>query len=214
MTVTAGMLSDGPFPGGVEQWAAQLAGDAAIASLPALLVAGAAYCFFGYPLLRLLIALLGFVLAGGMAALLGAWASGGEPLVTGIAGLIGGIAGALALGFVYKAGIFAVGLTGGLLASVRMLEGTEESWVLWAILGCAVGGGLLALALQRRVMALATAGIGGFLLSSAGAYALTGGEPQALSEQGRWALLAGWVLLTAAGLSVQLALTRKRPKKT
>jgi len=199
--------------GDIEQWIAAHASDVSMAALPAMVAAGVVYCFFGYPLLRLMIALLGFALAGGVAALLGAWASAGEPIATGVALAVGGLAGAMALGFVYKAGLFAVGGIGGLLASVRMLEGVEEGWVLWAIVGAAVAGGLLALAVQRPALSLATAGIGGFLLSSAGAYALTGGDASTVSDTGRWAILAGWLVLTAAGMSAQLTLTRNQRRK-
>ena len=82
---------------------------------------GAWYCFFGYRTLRAIIGLTGFILAGGVAGLLIHWLSNGNMIASSIAALIGGIAGAFALFFLYKAGIFSLGLLGATLVAHNVL---------------------------------------------------------------------------------------------
>ncbi|MFO7776323.1 MAG: DUF4203 domain-containing protein, partial [Candidatus Hydrogenedentota bacterium] len=82
---------------------------------------GTLYCFLGYRTLKIVIALLGFILAGSVAAALAAWISQGHTVATIAGGLAGGIAGAMALFFLYKAGVFLLGLLLGVFLVLNLL---------------------------------------------------------------------------------------------
>ena len=93
---------------------------------------GTLYCFLGYRTLRFVIILTGFVLAGAVAGVLAAWVSKGEVLPIVIVGALGGICGAVALGFLVRSGVFLLGVLGGFVAAMHLTTGIEATWVPWA----------------------------------------------------------------------------------
>lgn len=187
-------------------------GDAAHVQV-ALLVVGALYAFAGHRLLRLVIGLTGFLLAGAVAGVFGAWLSHGNVWILGGFALLGGVCGAMALFFLYRAGIFAIGGLGMAVLLHGALIERPETWIPWAILGGAIAGGLVAVFLERPVIILATAIIGSWLMTYAGAYLLLGealrGE---LSGIHVWLIMGSWAALGLLGIAVQSI--RLRPKRT
>lgn len=181
----------------------------------AVMAIGGWYCFLGYQTLKFIIGLTGFIIAGSVAGLLIHWATEGHMLSVGIAALIGGIAGAFALFFLYKVGIFSLGLLGGTLIAHNILSERPESWIPLAVLGLGVVGGLFAILIEKPVMKLTTATIGAWLIVSGGAYFLSGSpEITDLSEafrveEERAIVLASWGVLSLAGFMAQWA-TGKR----
>lgn len=179
---------------------------------------GLLYCFFGYPIVRLMLGLTGFLIAGGVAAMLAAWVSQGNPWVTGIALLLGGLCGAAALWFLYRLGLFVLGLSAAVLIAYEVLAGRPEAWAPWAIVGIGIVGGLLTLYLQRPIISLATAAIGAWMVTYVGAYFLLGDEfadQLAASEQvegNAWWVLLAWVALTILGTAFQFLIGGKRKK--
>jgi hypothetical protein len=185
------------------------------AVVAAIIALGTLYCFLGYRTLRLIIALTGFVIAGGVAATLANWVAEGHYLLIAIVGFIGGIAGACALTFLYKVGIFLLGSLGGGIAAHAALHARPESWIPFVIVGLATVGGLLGLVIEAPVIMIATSAIGSWLVVSGVSYFLDG-----TAELGQFgfepsngdnspAMLLAWAMLAFAGAMAQFA-TRKK----
>lgn len=180
--------------------------------------AGTLYCFLGYRVLKFIIGLTGFLLAGAVAGTLAGWVSEGHALSMAIAGCLGGLCGAMALFFLYKTGIFLVGLLGAIAVAHHVLLGQTESWAPLAVLAAGVVGGLVALVIERPIMTCATAAIGAWLIMRSSYHFLAetgwldtiyaqveGIEPASLG-------MGAWALLAVFGAFTQHA-TRKRAKQ-
>ncbi len=177
---------------------------------------GTLYCFLGYRTLKIVIALTGFALAGAVAAALAAWISQGNTIATIAGACIGGIAGASALFFLYKAGVFVIGFLAGALIGLNTVGMLDETWAPWAVLGIGVGGGVIALLLERAMMTLATAALGAWIVVSGLAFFLLGPPlmrtletPFEFTGQ-EGALLLTWVILAAGGAIMQFATHKPR----
>lgn len=181
----------------------------------AVMAVGAWYCFLGYKTLKFIIGLTGFILAGGVAGLLIHWATGGHTISMIIATLIGGISGAFALFFLFRTGIFSLGLLGATLIAHNALIDRPESWAPLAVLGLGIVGGLFALLVERPVMILATAVLGSWLIVSGGAYFYSGSPEitdltQAFTiQEERGIVLACWAVVSLAGFMGQWATNKK-----
>ena len=185
---------------------------------------GILYCFLGYRLLKLILGLTGFLLAGTTAAFIVGFLSYGNMWGMGIGMLIGGLCGAMALFFLYKTGIFCVGMLGASVVAYSLLQSRPESWILWAVAGLGLVGGLLAILIERPVMTLATAAIGSMMMTQAGlSIARSQGWLEKFSEgladtsekvpdlpYLNYAVLGVWGLLALMGASFQFRLGRKR----
>jgi uncharacterized protein DUF4203 len=185
--------------------------------IAAAIAIGTLYCFLGYRTLRCVLALTGFLLAGGVAAALAAWISHGQVVAIGIAAVLGGICGAFALALLYKTGVFLVGLLATLLVGVSLTAGATPVWMPWAVLGAGVLGGLVAVLMERLIMTLATAAIGAWMVVMGVGFFVLG--PKVLDQAGRsggpsqetWILIGCWAILAAAGALAQFA-TYRKPK--
>lgn len=179
---------------------------------------GTLYCFLGYRTLRFVLGLTGFLMAGGVAATLVNWISQGNQLATLIALFIGGMCGAFALYFLYRTGVFLLGLMGTALITHNVLAAQPDTWIPLAVLGLAVAGGLFALLIERPVILLATAALGAWMVVSGVAYFIVGSSeleelPKILeSEEQRTIVLASWAVLALAGALSQVATTKKKRK--
>lgn len=178
---------------------------------------GTLYCFLGYRALKFLVCVTGFILAGATGAIFVDWLTGGNQLLTVIGAGLVGLVGAIAFFLLYKVGIFSVGLVAMALCAHNVI-GSQEEWAPWAAAGIGILGGLLALAMERPVMILATSvigawvlvsGIGHFLLSSQ-FFLLDNGASDELKLY--TTMLASWIALGFAGISAQFA-TRKRLRR-
>ena len=179
---------------------------------------GTLYCFLGYRTLRFVLGLTGFLMAGGVAATMVNWISQGNQLAVLIALFIGGMCGAFALYFLYRTGVFLLGLMGTALIAHNVLSAQPDTWIPVAVIGVAVLGGLVALLLERPVILLATAALGAWMVVSGVAYFIVGsGELEGLtkvleSEEQRMIMLASWAILAVAGALSQVATTKKKGK--
>lgn len=187
-----------------------------IAAIGAL-VLGLITCFAGYALIRFLLGLLGFA-AG---ALVGSVVSGlfltdPAPWVYPVSILAGGLAGAILAQVFFLAGVFVVGasfgaLVGGVLAARFGFEPAV------GVVVAALAGGVLALGLQRLLIALSTAFIGAWLVMS-GLFVVLGLEPvlimpggilDQIARGGQTTFLLAWAGVGALGFAAQM---RTRPK--
>lgn len=175
---------------------------------------GTLYCFLGYRTLKFVICMTGFLLAGGMATALGAYFAHGNPWITIFCGAIGGLCGAAALLFLFKLGLFMLGLFATALAAHIFLLGRPEPWILIAVLGAGVAGGLLAVVLEKFIVILATAAIGAWFTVCGLGYFLVGPkfldimqEPLELGRD-RTVVAGCWATLAVAGVLAQFATNR------
>lgn len=190
------------------------------AAVAGAIAVGTLYCFLGYRTSKFVIGLTGFLLAGAVAALIVAWLTHGHLISVALAALIGGVSGAMALFFLYRTGIFILGLLGaGLLAS-NVLSGMSEPWVPAAVLGAGLAGGLFALIAERPALTVATSAIGAWMVVAGMAYFLWGSDwfgdigVKADPEYDPWLVLTAWAVLALLGLFAQLATHKpSRPAK-
>ncbi|MDP7639177.1 MAG: DUF4203 domain-containing protein [Candidatus Hydrogenedentes bacterium] len=186
--------------------------DAAAAALVAI---GTIYCFLGHRALKLVIGLTGFLVAGAVASALVGLLTDGHLVSVGIGFLVGGIAGAMALLFLYRLGIFLIGFLAVALIAHNVLPVRPEAWVPLAVAGSGVVGGVISLVVERPVVILATAAIGSWLLVSVGArFALAteylAQENSPLNpDQIEWALLIAWSILAVMGAFAQFTTGRR-----
>lgn len=182
------------------------------------IAAGTLYCFLGYRVFRFILFLTGFILAGSVAAGGANLLSEGHTTVSIVAGLVGGIAGAMAMLFAYKAGVFCVGALGGMVVALHLLTPGQQDWAFWAVIGTGIAAGLVALVLERFIMSLATAAIGAWALVSGLAYFILNRnyvpspEEPVPSGDDRLMFLAAWLTLALLGAFFQLTTLRKRER--
>ena len=186
-----------------------------------LVLAGALTCFAGYRLFRIVLGIYGFILGAMVASsMMGVTNTGGMI----IAGLAGGLAGALILVFAYFIGIALVGAgLGALVAHVFWgYVGSGDPPARMVII-LSVLGAIGAMLLQRYVIIVSTA-FGGAWTVIVGGLETAGGRgasrgsasevwilyPLTPAPGHRWVPFA-WIVLGLIGTGVQLAITgRKR----
>jgi hypothetical protein len=182
-----------------------------------LAVAGLITCLAGYRLFRFVLAIWGFILGAAIASsMMGA----SSPFYMIAAGLVGGIAGALALVFAYFVGVALVGAgMGALAAHVAWSQFGSGDPPAAAIIGASVAGAIAAMVLQSYVIIIGTAFSGAWLIV-VGAVAASGslGSPATRSAAGdvwilypltpapgqRW-VIGAWLLAGLIGTAVQLS---------
>ncbi|HKT80175.1 MAG TPA: DUF4203 domain-containing protein [Vicinamibacterales bacterium] len=186
-----------------------------------LVLGGTLACFAGYRLFRLVLGIYGFILGAMIGSSMMASSNAMGMIV---AGLVGGVAGALILVFAYFIGIALVGAgIGALIANVAWTQ-VRVGEVPWQLaVGAAVVGAFTAMLLQRYVIIVGTAFSGSWTLIVG---ALTAAGDRALARAAsateawvfypispapgqRWVSFA-WVAVGLIGTGVQLTLTSKK----
>jgi len=191
-----------------------------------MLLAGALSCFAGYRLFRIVLGIYGFILGAMLASsIVGVTNTAGQIG----AAVLGGLAGALILVFAYFVGIAIVGAgLGAFVAHLiwRQIDTSDPPAA--AIIVSAMAGGIGAMLLQRYVIVVATAFsgawtmiVGGLSIASELARRnavkpLPTGDvwilyPFTAASENRWVIVA-WVVLSIAGITVQLAFSSKKRK--
>ena len=187
------------------------------------LAIGALVCFFGYRLFKVVLGLTGFaagaVAGAGFATLL---TSGTQTIVL-VFAVIGGVIGAVILVWAYYVGMFVVGAAGGALIGGLVAAGFAAWLQALIIVALAVVGGVLALKLQRIVLGVSTGIVGAAAIVAAGLNAVLGADAAgALAEriasggafgEAGWIGLGCWIVVSAAGVSVQLSSKHRKKKK-
>ena len=185
-----------------------------------LLVAGGALaCFAGYRLFRLVLAIYGFVL-GAMLASSTMGISNTAGMI--VAGLVGGVAGAVIFVFAYFVGIALVGAgLGAFVVHFAWDQFRAGDPPALAIIACAILGAVGSMLVQRYVIVVATA-FGGAWTMLVGGLTFTvpyaAGRPAvdlwilyplAPAPGRRWVPVA-WIMLGLLGTVVQLGVTARR----
>ncbi len=190
--------------------------DTSIATGVALFVGGLFLLGWGYPLMRMAMALAGLLLG----ALLG-WelcrALGVEGWLVYLAMALGaGILAAL-MPLVRRAGMFVLGTAAG-WGMVALFAGPASEWPLLALhVGAGLAGGLAILFLERIVLIVSTSYLGSLAMAT-GFGTVTGigiGLPEltgAATDGGdlSWGVVAAVLALTAIGIGVQLARSKRK----
>jgi hypothetical protein len=187
-----------------------------------LVLGGLLACFAGYRVFRIVLGIYGFILGALMAS---SFMGPDNTLYLVLAALGGGIAGALVLIAAYFVGVALIGAgAGAVLSNVAWAAMDREPHVAVVVI-CAVGGALLALALQRYVIIFSTS-LGGAWTAIVGALALAGDRapvtatsrtdvwipfPVSPDANQRWVMIA-WIAVGIVGVIVQLSVTAKGRK--
>lgn len=184
-----------------------------------VLAVGVLYCFLGYRTIKFLVGVSGFALAGAVAGTLAAIFAHDNWWVVGGTALFGGICGAFALLFLYRAGIFFVGVVGASMVAQGVLSAWTFSWEPWAIVAAGLAGGLVALLVERAIISVATAAIGAWVVVCAGAFFLVGPAvledltgPSHTAQHGP-IMISCWAGLALAGAVTQV-FTGRQPRPT
>ena len=188
-----------------------------------LLAGGLTACFLGYRLLRILLAVYGFVTGVIIATM---FVDQLETWVAVIATIGGGLAGAVLAIVAYLAGVGLSGAAIGVVVVNAAWSGQTGEPNVWLVLGACLAGALVALALRRYVIVFGTsfggawtALVGGFALAgNSAAVAAAAGDVQQVyplvpaSTQMEFAV--GWFVLGGIAVLVQLrGMRRKRVRK-
>jgi hypothetical protein len=183
-----------------------------------LVLASALTCFAGYRLFRIVLAIWGFILGASIgSSMMGV----GSAVAMLIAGLAGGVLGAVAVVFAYFMGVALVGaglgvFTAHLVWSQMVAADPPAAFIVTA----SIVGAIAAMVLQRYVIVVATAFFGAWMVVVA-ATAIADNAPgraaRALSTDvwilyplsasyQRWTIIA-WVVLGLFGMAAQLGIT-------
>src|SRR5262245_25077887 len=188
-----------------------------------LVLAGALTCFAGHRLFRFVLAIWGFILGAGIgSSMMGAENALGMI----VAGLIGGLVGALVLVFAYFVGVALVGAGLGALVTHltwRQLAASDPPAAV--IIAASMAGAIGAMLLQRYVIVVGTAFAGAWMVIvgalAVGESAAGRGTVRAASADAwimypfspapsePW-LIVVWVALGLVGTAIQLSFTGKR----
>ncbi len=215
----------------------EVAGGALIIGAIISILIGIAFCFFGYRIFRILLAVLGFI-AGALAGvavaqlIMAAQETVANPaLYLILGGLIGGVIGAVLLIFLYVVGIFLLGAALGALLAYAITPAltSDQTALIVAVILLGLIGGVLALVLQRALIIISTSFSGawtivsGFSLLLSPRRGLAMGPisgrlqgitaPTAAMTTSTIISLVAWIVLAIAGMVVQFAWTgKKKPK--
>jgi hypothetical protein len=192
------------------------------------IVIGAIACFFGYRVYRVLFAILGFAVGALLGlALAGSLtlAPGQEPVVRIILGVLGGIVGASLAWFLNMVFIFLLGAGIGALvgSGIALVANADNTVQLVIIIVLAVVVGIIAVALQKPFIIVATAFSGAQLIVAGVAQLLSGGvtsaafNPLSVLERGVLQSMApvtifmvvSWLVLGIVGVFVQYKISPK-----
>jgi hypothetical protein len=183
-----------------------------------LAVAGLFVCFRGYSAFRFGLGVTAFLVgayaAGTRYALLPPDPPWLAPVIVAAAGFIL----AFLILALYRVGVFLLGATAGVLAALALPQflPADPGTRALALIAAGIVGGLLSRLVERVALTIATAVVGGLMISSAvfrpagDAIPLGSHVPNVSGIPADRLFLGTWAVLAVLGLVVQLGLTRRR----
>lgn len=194
----------------------ELSPSALDAVMVALIPIGGIMCLFGYHVFKLVLALIGAVLGGGIGLFVGAGTFTEGPVVL-LSAVLGAVIGAWLMLALHIVGVFVVGAVLGTIVAFSIGTGTNGDPETLTLAIAAVGGGIVALALRRLTITVTTALLGawGVVLGAAhfaGRPVDATSLPEALlpSATDIQTVLLWWLGLAVVGIIVQYAWSAKR----
>ena len=190
--------------------------------LDAVVLLGVLICFFGYRMVKFVLAVAGFILGASFVAGFGfTLTDGKEIVVILIAAVAGGlIVGALFL-FLYSAGVFLIGAIFGILlfSGIIGFVNSNTSPILYIL--PALVGGILALLLQKFMIILITSFTGAWVSVMAVLYFISSDfSPfrlefiDRLGENQTYRIVFSWLALGLLGFITQYIIFPKKGKNT
>jgi hypothetical protein len=168
-------------------------------------------CFFGYRILRFLLGVLGFIAGAVVCGSMGYELTGGSEIISIIAGIAGGLAGAFIMYTLYIVGVFAIGAALGFMIASYVFGIMNTAPVMIVLIAAALLGGVLAAILQKPMLILATAFGGAYAAVTGVAYLLLKNfdplDPEflnTLNEDQLYRMAIIWFGLGVFGLVIQL----------
>jgi len=128
------------------------------------LLVGLIIGLFGYRLLKLTLGLLGFIVGAYLLGYLASAMLPGRQAFVIVAAFVGGLFGALFLVFVYKVGLFILGLLAGGAIGAVVAAPFQDSQALLIVAVFAVGGAVTVILVQKVVLIVATSVVGSWLV--------------------------------------------------
>lgn len=184
--------------------------DIQLAYAACLVISGLVFTFFGYRLLRVLLAVAGFIAGALLSSTVVFSYFEGNHIIAGVAGFAGGILGAVLLLVLFRAGVFMLGALLGitcLTAATIVLRFEPASIV---ILLAAVSGGVIAVLLQKTMIILATSYLGAWAVVTGLIYMfvrdfdpLAPSSVSSLSDTVIFRALLVWAVLGTFGAGLQ-----------
>jgi hypothetical protein len=192
-------------------------------SAPLAAVVGSLICFAGYRLVKLTLALMGFI-----AGAAGGWAVGlalapNNTTIALVCALIAGVIVAILCVWLFFFGVFVLGACAGAVVAAAVFHATGYPVQALLILIVAVIFGVLALVLQKFMIILSTAFSGSYLVTAAIAHFVTGVQQVhplwfkpisgTSSNTLGYVALGVWLVLGLIGARFQYVVGRKREKE-
>jgi hypothetical protein len=184
----------------------------------AWILLGIVSCFAGYRLFKIFLALIGFGVGAALAGAGGLSISSGNEFVALVAGIAGGLVGAVLFVVLYYVGVIVLGAAFAAFLATTLAAHAETHLAPIVLLILMIIGGGLALILQKLFIVLSTSFMGAWLVVAGVVhfvFQIAGGtvlqRPKALGKQ-LLPISLCWVVLGIVGCLVQyLATGRRRP---
>lgn len=173
-------------------------------------IIGVLQCLFGYRIFKVVLGLTGFF--AGFVLAFSILQDGG--ILALVAGLIGGMIGALLMSFFYRIGVFVVGAFLGSVFGIFGLAvtGAEDGLIFLIVLSLI--SGLISLYVQKFMIILSTSFVGSWIAVAGVAFLLMGAaHPLGLEHLFQstgltfYAVLVSWLTLGIAGMAYQFRST-------
>ncbi|HTL17340.1 MAG TPA: DUF4203 domain-containing protein [Patescibacteria group bacterium] len=186
---------------------------------PVVVLVGNIICFAGYRIVKLTLAIMGFMAAAGAGWTFGSSVAPNNNAVPLVCAIVAGLIGAFLCVWFFFLGIFLLGAGAGAIVAEALFNASGNQPQPILVLVCAGVFGVMALVMQKFMIIVSTAFSGSYLIVAGILLLLTHSQIQSLPWFDRlhtgssgamsYVALAAWVALGLAGLSVQYRASRK-----
>jgi hypothetical protein len=191
-------------------------------SAPLAAVVGLLICFAGYRLVKLTLALIGFIAGAAAGWSVGLALAPNNPTIALVCALVAGVIMAILCVWLFFFGVFILGASAGAVVAAAVFRATGFPVQALLILVVGVVFGILALLLQKLMIILSTAFSGSYLVTAAVAHFVTGIQqvhplwfkPIATTSSDKlgYVALALWLVLGLIGARFQYVIGSRREK--